>query len=161
MRKVTDFKNYLLDRCIPEPNTGCWLWTRATMGKNGNEYGTCFLNYKAIVAHRLSYKTFKGDFDHKLDVCHKCDTPLCINPDHLFLGTHADNMRDCVFKGRNPKMLKQSHCKNGHELYEKNILWKNNRKGKHRICKICYNDKRRQRRGALCQITRPLEKRSN
>lgn len=84
----------------PEPNTGCWIW-----GASCNEfgYGVARFNINGIkfhLAHRFSYYHHLGVFDQKLSVCHLCDNPSCVNPDHLFLGTHEDNMRDMHKKGR-------------------------------------------------------------
>ncbi len=89
-------KEGILARVMPEPNSGCWLWTM-----NGNEYGygTGFLEGKTIGAHRLSYMIFKGD-PTGWCVLHKCDTPACVNPDHLRLGTLSENARDMAIKGR-------------------------------------------------------------
>ena len=86
----------------PEPNTGCWLWMGSTFLQG---YGCLSVpraprNRCNLRAHRVSYKIHKGDFDPKLYVLHTCDVPLCVNPDHLFLGTQADNIADCVSKGR-------------------------------------------------------------
>lgn len=53
------------------------------------------------LAHRFVYTAINGQIENGLEVCHKCDTPLCINPDHLFIGTHAENMQDMTKKGRN------------------------------------------------------------
>jgi hypothetical protein len=89
----------ITSRSIPEPNTGCWLWT-GTLGLDG--YGKIKRAGKTYRAHRLSYELF-CDAPGEMLVMHKCDTPLCVNPDHLSLGTPADNMEDKVAKGRQAK----------------------------------------------------------
>lgn len=86
---------------------GCWYWT-STQSKNG--YGSFFLNNTQISAHRISYILHKGDIPDKLQVLHNCDNTLCVNPDHLFLGTPKDNMDDKIRKGRdryNHKLSKE------------------------------------------------------
>lgn|SRR6185312_43171 len=83
------------DDCfIPEPNSGCWLWLGAT-DKDG--YGVTFPN---LPAHRESFERHKGTIPAGACVLHKCDTPQCVNPDHLFLGSNAENTADKVRKGR-------------------------------------------------------------
>lgn len=86
----------------PEPNTGCWIWVRS---KGPHGYGTTQRGTIRQLAHRLSYECFKGEVPAGLFVCHRCDVKLCINPDHLFLGTGSDNMQDCARKGRNSRKL--------------------------------------------------------
>lgn len=76
---------------------GCWLWTA---GKHKDGYGNFRWNDSAQLTHRISYQLAYGEFDPSLNVLHSCDNPPCVNPHHLFLGTHADNMRDMVRKGR-------------------------------------------------------------
>lgn len=73
---------------------GCWIWP----GKKG-KYGHGVTSHSKLV-HRLSYEAFKGPIPEKIFVCHVCDDGSCYNPDHLFLGTQTDNMRDCAKKGR-------------------------------------------------------------
>lgn len=82
---------------MPEPNSGCWLWM-GTVNPRG--YGILLIDNVPYRIHRLQWERFNGVIPKGLFICHKCDTPSCINPDHLFMGTHNDNMRDGVNKGR-------------------------------------------------------------
>lgn len=77
----------------PEPFSGCWLWMA---GPKIGGYGM----FDHVQAHRVAWMFYRGNIPPKTCVLHHCDTPSCVNPDHLFLGTGADNMRDKCLKGR-------------------------------------------------------------
>ncbi len=89
---------------IPEPNSGCWLWER---GSNEQGYGKIKISGKTILAHRASYLAFFENIPVGLSICHRCDCPPCVNPDHLFPGTSADNHADRNQKGRQARGDKQ------------------------------------------------------
>lgn len=79
------------------PISGCWIYT-GFLDPEG--YGKFMEAGKQLRAHRYSYTLHKGNIPEGLFVCHTCDVPCCVNPDHLWLGTHDDNMKDKVKKGR-------------------------------------------------------------
>ena len=85
------------EKSIPVTESGCWLWV-GHISKDG--YGRLRVAGKKELAHRASYRAFIGEIPDTLLVCHKCDNPSCVNPNHLFIGTHQDNMNDKVAKGR-------------------------------------------------------------
>lgn len=74
----------------------CWLWTASTT----KGYGQFVSNSTRYYAHRFSWLIHNGPIPAGMSVLHKCDTPLCVRPDHLFIGTAKDNVRDCIAKGR-------------------------------------------------------------
>ena len=82
--------------CVTE--SGCWIWTGTS---NPHGYGKITHQKQSIFMHRYSYERFKGVIPENMNVCHRCDTPCCVNPEHLFLGTQGDNLRDMIKKGRN------------------------------------------------------------
>lgn len=95
-------KQRVLDLSQPEPNSGCWIWLGSVAwNKSGMAYGKIRLNaLKKGLAHRFSWMAFHGRIPKGKFVLHKCDVTLCVNPLHLFLGNHRENMADMVFKGR-------------------------------------------------------------
>lgn len=99
-----------------EKTDGCWLWRGR---RDGSGYGQLQYKKQRIGAHRLSYELHIAEIPAGLWVLHRCDNKLCVRPDHLFLGTHLDNVRDCVSKGRNrfPVLYGRQH-KNAKINYE-------------------------------------------
>lgn len=88
--------------------TGCWNWTAT---RNAQGYGAIRHNRKMVAAHRLVWEMTNGPIPDGLDVCHHCDNPSCVNPSHLFLGTHGDNMLDMAIKERRIFKLTQRDVK--------------------------------------------------
>jgi hypothetical protein len=122
----------------------CWIWTGARYTSTG--YPMAVVDGKNVQAHRLAYRLFRGEFDPALHVCHTCDVPLCVNPDHLFLGTAKDNLQDCAKKGRlNSWNTKKTACPQGHPLSGENLY--TTPKG-YRMCRTCakISDKRYKQR---------------
>lgn len=96
-------KDRLLSHVIVNEKSGCWEW----QGSKRNGYGRMIIgsrtdgSRKSESAHRISFEIFCGQIPDGMEICHRCDNPSCINPDHLFLGTRQDNINDRQRKGRN------------------------------------------------------------
>ena len=136
-------KDYLLkkleENTIPEPNTGCLLWTAATH-KFG--YGQVRIKKKTYNIHRLLFHYFKHEIDKDTVIRHKCDTPQCCNINHLESGTQKDNVHDTVKRNRiKNQNSNKKFCKNGHEFTVENTRYDKNS----RLCKICVNENQKNR----------------
>lgn len=94
----------------------CWEWLAGTYT---NGYGQFRFGKKKVKAHRFSYELEFGKIPNNLNVLHKCDNKLCVNPHHLFLGTHQDNMKDKVNKNRQSKA---QGIKNGMAKLTENVI---------------------------------------
>lgn len=106
-RKLVDAFNrkYEVDR-----KAGCWIWTASTAGKG---YGQIKIpgTRRQIYAHRLSYLIHRGDIPDGMMVCHRCNTPRCVNPKHLFLETGKGNLQDMKAKDRHLRGTRNKQAK--------------------------------------------------
>jgi hypothetical protein len=97
----TDFEKMIenFEKHLTKKENGCWKY-----GEANNRKGYCFMainkGTKTLVTSRASWEIHFGNIPPMMCVCHKCDRPSCCNPDHLFLGTHKENMKDMLSKGR-------------------------------------------------------------
>lgn len=109
----------LWNNSIPVPFSGCYIWMYKVAGPM--KYGVVYVNGREVYAHRRAWELTYGPIPLGMQVLHRCDTPPCINPEHLFLGTQSDNMRDKVRKGRDHNVRKTS-CPQGHPYDEANTI---------------------------------------
>lgn len=119
----------------------CWEWQGARM----NGYGAFTVGGRIVRAHVFSHYLIHGFHSARLIICHHCDNPVCVNPDHLYAGTHKDNARDKFARGRGRVGEKWLSCKRGHPLTGENIcLYYNKRTGRtDRACRTCRNERQK------------------
>lgn len=119
--------------------SGCWEWQ---FSLNSMGYPQLSFENRYHMGNRLMMLAVHGPFDPMLEVCHRCDNGKCINPDHLFLGTRSDNVRDSVQKRRHG-LSKKDFCKRGHPLSGDNLDIRTHQGKRMRSCRLC--DRIRQR----------------
>lgn len=153
MTEERNRKGQFAQRAIPEIRfwmgvsfgDGCWEWQRAKGGPPGPwKYGQFYFQKRLQRSHRVAWMFMRGSIPEGLNVLHKCDNPICVKPDHLFLGTTMDNIRDMIDKGRGNccpavdasvrKRLARTRCKHGHPFTIENTYI--GPRG-NRDCRIC------------------------
>ena len=118
----------------------CWFWVGSC---NSDGYGSLKVNGFSEKAHVLSYKMHFGSINGA-HVLHRCDIPQCVRPEHLYLGTHGDNMRDRATAGTMGHLVFKTHCPQGHEYtLENTFVWARNG---NRACRACHKAREQQRR---------------
>ncbi len=121
MKYTTTAASIRFDKFFKKPNDVlCWEWIGA---KTKHGYGTFYVEKnKPVLAHRFSYELYKGKIKQGYVICHSCDNPSCVNPNHLWEGTISDNNLDCLKKGRHksPRLNGEKHGK--HKLSEKQVI---------------------------------------
>lgn len=115
---------------------GCWRWL-ANTDRRG--YGHLTIKGKAVQAHRFAYELFVGP-PGDLFVLHRCDNPACVRPDHLWLGTHADNMADMKTKNRAHRRPSPDLCPAGHDDW---IVRASTTRTFRRRCRTCAREQNR------------------
>ena len=112
-KPTTDLRDRLEARLAKGrgPNGDCWEWTGSRLPAGYGKIGVSGRGRGVTeTTHRVAYRLANGAFDESSEVCHRCDNPPCCNPDHLFLGTHADNMSDMAKKGRAGRYGGRGRC---------------------------------------------------
>lgn len=115
-------------KCIPEPNSGCWLWFAGTI-KDG--YGSFKRGFGSILAHRIAYEALVGEIDAGMEIDHLCRQRCCVNPSHLEQVTPRENKR------RGGRELLYLKCSNGHDRTPENTF----RRGRCNLCRQCADER--------------------
>ena len=161
MTRRRSLSERFFENVIPEPNSGCWLWLGALDGRGYGAISEGGREGKNLRAHRVSLLLSGVDVPSASVVLHLCDNRICVNPEHLRVGTQMDNMYDMIAKGRhshgdehaarlvgksgpkNPRCgashprwgMRKSVCKSGHPMTEENVFYESDG---HRRCRACH-----------------------
>lgn len=124
------------DKCIPEPNSGCWLWLGATM-RNG--YGELRVDGRNRPAHRVAYEALVAPVSARLSMDHLCRVRCCVNPQHLEPVTQREN----IMRGEGPeqagaRMRNKTHCPRGHSYAGDNLYVRSDGR---RECRTCWKER--------------------
>ncbi len=125
---------------------GCWEWTASRNTSGYGQFNTPMST--RTLAHRFAWSTTHGPIPSGLFVCHHCDNPPCVRPDHLFLGTHADNMADAAAKGRAKGPTRLDTCRAGHPINAENAYITPDGRRDCRVCRRLSAKRYRDRRSA-------------
>lgn len=127
------------DNAVPITETGCLIWMHST---NTPGYGQLWRvkngKKKLEFAHRVAYELANGEIPVGSDVLHRCDVKCCIEPTHLYLGNHRQNMLDFVSR-HNHYLASRTHCNYGHPFTEENTIIRDGRHG--RRCRACLENR--------------------
>lgn len=138
-RPVEDVDERFWRYAMPEPNSGCWLWSGASTRDGYGRFQVAYSGHQEQRAHRFSYRRFKGPIPDGLQLDHKCRVRCCVNPDHLEAVTAKVNtLRSEAVSAKNAR---KTHCVNGHEFVGENLYLTPDKK--YRVCTQCIREWKR------------------
>ena len=112
-------KRFMKSKVVKNERTGCWDWNGGIQGKG---YGAIYIKGVMYRVHRLFYSLANGEPPKGKLICHKCDNKKCVNPSHLYAGTHKDNTADAIKSGLIYNAPKRMRYKNLSTKVKKNVL---------------------------------------